>query len=133
MNKNLNPSDIDNYISAFPEPVRKRLKAVRAAIKKSAPKAEEKLSYRMPAYTFKGILVYFAAQKNHIGFYPLTNAIEAFREELSEYKTGRGSIQFPHEKPLPLKLISEIVKFRVIENNEKADLKTKRRESKAKR
>jgi uncharacterized protein YdhG (YjbR/CyaY superfamily) len=123
----MDTSDIDNYISAFPQPVQKRLKAMRAAIRKAAPGALEKLSYKMPAYTYKGMLLYFAAHSNHIGFYPFTTAMKAFKEELSEYKTGKGSVQFPHDKPLPLELISEIVKFRVLENLAKADLKSKKR------
>lgn len=126
----MNTSDIDNYISAFPEPLQKRLKAMRVAIRKAAPGAMEKLSYKMPAYTFKGMLFYFAAHTNHIGFYPFTTAMEAFKEELSEYKTGRGSVQFPHDKPLPLGLISEIVKFRVLENLAKAEMKSKKRQGK---
>jgi uncharacterized protein YdhG (YjbR/CyaY superfamily) len=123
----MDTSDIDNYISAFPTSVQKRLKAMRAAIRKAAPGALEKLSYKMPAYTYKGMLLYFAAHSNHIGFYPFTTAMEAFREELSEYKTGKGSVQFPHDKPLSLELISEIVKFRVLENLAKADFKSKKR------
>ncbi len=127
MKKTMDTSDIDNYIKAFPEPVQKRLKAMRAAIRKAAPKAVEKLSYKMPAYTFKGMLLYFAAHTNHIGLYPFSTAMEAFKEELSEYKSGKGSVQFPHDKPLPLKLISEIVKFRVLENSAKAEMKSKKK------
>ena len=126
----MSSSEIDKYISSFPAPVQKRLKAMKAAIRKAAPEAEEKLSYQMPAFTFKGILVYFAAQKNHIGFYALPSAMIAFKEELSEYKRGKGSIQFPYDKPLPLDLISEMVKFRVLENLARAEAKSKKKKSK---
>ncbi|MCX6333011.1 MAG: DUF1801 domain-containing protein [Bacteroidia bacterium] len=120
------PSNIDEYISGFPEPVQKRLKDIRAAIKKAAPEAREKISYQMPSFTMDGVLVYFAAHSNHIGFYPLTTGIEAFKEELSGYQTSKGTIQFPHNKPLPLSLITKIVKFRAVENLAKAKLKAKK-------
>ncbi len=103
---------------------------MRAAIRKAAPDAEEKLSYQMPAFVQNGILVYFAAFSNHIGLYPMTSAMESFKEELSVYKTGKGSVQFPHEKPLPIDLISEIVKFRVLENLSRAEAKSKKKKSK---
>jgi uncharacterized protein YdhG (YjbR/CyaY superfamily) len=107
---------VDIYIAGFPEETQKQLKQLRATIRKAAPEAEEVISYRMPAYKLQRILVYFAGHKNHIGFYPGVSGISAFKEELSEYKGARGSVQFPIGKPLPLRLISQIVKFRVIEN-----------------
>lgn len=114
------PENIDQYIAQFPGEIQTRLKQIRAIIKKASPDAEEKISYQMPAFYLKGILVYFAAQKNHIGFYPTSSGVAAFKEELAGYQTGKGSIQFPLYKPLPLNLIRDIVKFRIIENIERA-------------
>ena len=113
------PNNIDEYIAGFPAEVQELLEQVRQAIKNVAPQAEEVISYGMPAFKLKGILVWFAAYKNHIGFYPHSSGIAAFKPELSMYKSSKGAIQFPLDKPLPLKLIAEIVKFRVIENMEK--------------
>lgn len=107
---------VDEYISGCPEQIQAKLKELRSAIREAAPEAEETISYRMPAYKLNGVLVYFAAQKNHIGFYPTSSGINAFREELAAYKTSKGAIQFPLDKPIPLKLVSTIVKFRVKEN-----------------
>jgi len=118
-----NINTIDEYLSICPEPIRKSLIELRNTIKKAAPMAEERFSYQMPAFYLNGPLVYFSAQKNHIGFYPTPSGIEAFKEELSGYVTTKGAVRFPYEKPLPLKLISAIVKFRVIENLEREGLK----------
>ena len=115
--------DIDSYIIEQPIEVRERLELLRHAIQTSAPKAEEIISYGMPAFKFHGMLVYFAAFKNHIGFYALPSGNAAFQKELSVYKQGKGSIQFPLDKKLPLTLIKKIVKFRVKENLEKEALK----------
>jgi len=109
-------TSIDEYIATFPEEIRKILKELRSTIKASAPDAEEKFSYGMPTFFLNGNLVHFAAFKTHIGFYPTPSGIEAFKDELSIYKGAKGSVQFPIDKPLPLKLISKIVKFRVAEN-----------------
>ena len=114
----LKPKDVDEYISMFPENIRELLKEIRATIKEAAPEAEEVISYQMPAYRFYGMLIYFAAFKNHIGLYPGVSGIETFKEELSVYKGAKGSVQFPLNKPLPLDLIARIVKFRVRENME---------------
>lgn len=108
---------IDEYISTFPSEVQVRLHELRAAISNEAPNASEKISYGMPTFYLNGNLVHFAAYKNHIGFYPTPSGVEAFSIELSEYKWAKGSVQFPHNKPLPLQLISKIVRFRVKENN----------------
>lgn len=108
--------DIDSYIVEQPIEVRERLEHIRHAIQTTAPKAEEVISYGMPAFKYHGMLVYFAAFKNHIGFYALPSGNAAFQKELSAYKQGKGSIQFPLDKPLPLALIKKIVKFRVKEN-----------------
>jgi uncharacterized protein YdhG (YjbR/CyaY superfamily) len=107
---------IDEYISQFPGEVQERLRELRRVIRAAAPDAEEKLSYRMPAFVLHGNLVYFAAFKNHIGFYPTSSGIEAFKAELAGFKGAKGSVQFPLDKPLPYELISRIVRFRVAEN-----------------
>lgn len=118
-------ANVDEYIAGFPKEIQQLLKAVRATIKKAAPKAEEMISYQMPAYKYYGSLVYFAAFKNHIGFYATPTGHTAFKKELSVYKEGKGSVQFPHNQPLPLALISRIVKFRVKENLERERVKKK--------
>ncbi len=123
MNK---PTDIDDYIAGFPPKVQKLLEQVRGTIQKAAPKAHETISYGMPTFKQDGILVHFAAYTNHIGFYALPSGNTAFQEELSAYKTGKGSIQFPLDKPLPLHLITKIVQFRVAENTVKAAMKKKK-------
>ena len=114
---------IDAYINAQPEEIRPRLEQMRHAIKTVAPKAEEVISYGMPAFKFHGMLVYFAAYRHHIGFYSLPNAHHAFQKELSGYKQGKGSVQFPLDKPLPLTLIKKMVRYRVKENTEKVKKK----------
>jgi uncharacterized protein YdhG (YjbR/CyaY superfamily) len=119
-NKKINHNSIDEYIATFPEEVQKKLHELRAVIKASAPEAEEKISYQMPTYFQNGNLIHFAAFKNHIGLYPTPNGIEAFADELSKYEGGKGSKRFPLNEPLPLDLISRIVKFRVAENQRKA-------------
>ncbi len=116
--------DIDSYIAEQPIEVRERLEHIRRAIQTSAPKAEEMISYGMPAFKYHGMLVYFAAFKNHIGFYALPSGNAEFQKELSGYKQGKGSIQFPLDKPLPLALIKKMVKFRVKENTDKMKLKS---------
>jgi len=119
------PQDVDEYISGYPKEVQKLLRDLRATITKASPKAAEVISYGMPAYKMNGMLLYFAAHKNHIGLYPFRSAIIAFKKELSAYKGAVGTVQFPLDKPLPLGLITRIVKFRVKENQEKAEAKKK--------
>ncbi len=110
---------IDEYINAFPKEVRTVLQTLRQTIKEEAPDAEETIKYGMPTFTLHGNLVYFGAWKKHIGFYPITAAMEASIQELSAYKTsGKGTIQFPLNQPLPLPLIRKIVQFRVKEQLE---------------
>jgi uncharacterized protein YdhG (YjbR/CyaY superfamily) len=116
---------IDEYIRSFPKDIQRILAELRKAIKSAAPDSMESISYRMPSFSFMGPLVYFAAFKNHIGFYPIPNGIKVFQKELAPYKKGKGSVQFPIDKPLPLKLISKIVKFRVAENIKKHQAKLK--------
>ncbi len=123
MNKTAVAKNTDEYIQQFPPEVQALLQKLRGAIKAAAPKAEEVISYQMPAYNYHGMLVYFAAYKNHIGFYPTGSGIEAFKKELSVYKGSKGAVQFPIDKPLPLALIKQIVKFRVQVNLEKEQLK----------
>lgn len=107
---------IEKYISAFPDDTRRTLDEMKATIRAAAPGAEEKISYQMPAFYLQGNLVYFAAFKKHIGFYPTSSGVEAFKRELAPYEVSKGTIRFPLDRPLPLKLISRIVKFRVAEN-----------------
>ncbi len=110
---------VEAYIASFPPATRKLLKQVRSIILKNASEAEESISYNMPGYKLNGVLVYFAGYERHIGFYPMPDAIEAFKKELSVYKSAKGSVQFPLDKPLPVKLITDMVKFRVLQNKEK--------------
>jgi len=117
------PANIDEYIGAFPNDVQEILEKIRATIQKAAPDAKEKISYSMPAFEQNGIVVYFAAFKNHIGLYALPSGHETFKEELSKYKSGKGSVQFPLDQPMPFDLIAKIVKFRVKENLEKTNKK----------
>jgi uncharacterized protein YdhG (YjbR/CyaY superfamily) len=120
-------TSIDEYIATFSEDIQTILQEFRSTIKAAAPDAEEKISYQMPTFALKGNLVHFAAHKNHIGFYPTPTAIQAFKDELSVYEGAKGSVKFPINEPLPLKLISRIVKFRVAENIEKSELKSGKR------
>ena len=119
--------NIDDYIAGFPLDVQKILQKVRATIKRAAPQADETISYQMPTLKLEGNLVHFAAFKNHIGLYPTPSGTERFRKELSSYETGKGSIRFPLDKPIPYDLIAKIVKFRVRENLEKAAARRRKR------
>ena len=110
------PSDIDEYISGFPRATQKLLIQLRAAIKSTAPEAVEVISYGMPAFKLNGMLVWFAAHTNHIGFYPRASGIEMFKTKLTAYKSAKGSVQFPLGKPLPVTLIKKIVRYRATEN-----------------
>jgi uncharacterized protein YdhG (YjbR/CyaY superfamily) len=107
---------IDEYIAGCPAEVRPTLEEIRRVVREAAPEAEERISYAMPAFDLNGILVYFAACKRHIGFYPTSSAMDAFRGDLTGYKTSKGAIQFPLDQPLPLDLIRRIVAFRVQAN-----------------
>lgn len=117
--------NVDEYIAAFPGATQQLLKQMRATIRKAAPDAEEVISYGMPGYKLNGVLVYFAGYENHIGFYSTPTGNDAFTKQLAAYKTGKGSVQFPLDKPLPLALITRIVKFRAKENLLKAKAKKK--------
>ena len=117
---------IDEYIASFPPDIQARLEAMRATIRAAAPDAEEKISYQMPTFFLKGNLVHFAAFKQHIGFYPAPRGIEAFKDELSKYQGSKGAVQFPLDQPLPLDLVSRIVRFRVTENLAAAEAKARK-------
>ena len=120
------PIDVDEYISGYPKDTQKIIEQVRMTIRKAAPGADEVISYGMPAYKLNGMLVWFAAHTKHIGFYPKTTAIATFKKELSGYKGAKGSVQFPFDEPMPLGLISKIVKHRVKENLMKEKMKKKK-------
>ena len=114
------PGTIDAYIAGFPREVQKMLREVRATIKKAAPDAAETIKYGIPTFVLSENLVHFAAFKQHIGFYPTPQGIEKFKDELSHYKGAKGSVQFPLDEPMPLKLIEKIVAFRVKEARAKS-------------
>ena len=120
-------NSVGEYITAFSKETQKLLKELRATIIKTAPNAEEVISYQMPAYKYYGMLVYFAAYKNHIGFYPGVSSIEKFKKEIAVFKSAKGSVQFPLDKPLPLQLVTEMVAFKLKENLNKAAIKTKKK------
>ncbi len=120
------PKNIDEYVAGFQDDVREILQEIRMTIRKAAPSAEETIKYRMPTFTLEGNLVHFAAFKKHIGFYPVPTGIEKFKKELSAYEGGKGSVQFPFDRPIPFDLISKIVKFRVKENLERAAKRKKK-------
>lgn len=113
------PTTISEYIAGFDSPVRLKLEEIRKTIQQAAPQATETINYQIPTFTWNGNLVHFAAFKNHIGFYPTPSGIEAFKKELSGYAGAKGSVQFPLDQPLPLDLITKIVKFRLKQNQEK--------------
>jgi len=119
------PNNIDEYIASFHQSTQEILEQIRATIRNVAPQAVEVISYGMPAFKLNGIVVWFAAYSKHIGFYPKASGIEVFKKELSIYKHAKGSVRFPLDKLLPLDLITEIVKFRVEENRQNAELKKK--------
>ena len=121
-----NAKNIDEYIAAFPPDIQALLEQIRATISKVVPTAEEAIKYAIPTFVLNGRnLVHFAAFKNHIGFYPTPTGIESFKKELSKYKQGKGSVQFPLDEPMPLALITKIVKFNMARNAESIKMKKK--------
>jgi uncharacterized protein YdhG (YjbR/CyaY superfamily) len=120
---NLEIKNIDEYIEVQPDEIRSILQKVRSVIQDAAPEATEKISYGMPTFFLHGNLVHFAANKHHLGFYPAPSGLQAFPMEIAKYKSSKGAVQFPYNQPIPYDLIAEIVKFRVVENLEKAALK----------
>jgi uncharacterized protein YdhG (YjbR/CyaY superfamily) len=125
------PKTIDEYIAGYPKNVQEILEKIRSTIREAAPDAEETINYQIPTFTLKGNLVHFAAFTKHIGFYPTPSGIEKFKQELSGYESAKGSVQFPLDKPIPYDLISQITKFRVKENLEKAEAKGKNKKLKS--
>ena len=120
MKTNTTPANnIDEYIAGFPKEVQAILQKIRSIIRKVAPEAEETIKYQIPTFVLNGNLVHFAAFQKHIGFYPTPSGIEAFKEELSVYKSAKGSVQFPLDAPVPFSLITKIVRFRLRETREK--------------
>lgn len=113
------PITIDTYINTFPKEVQERLQTVRETIHLTIPNAQEEMKWSRPAFVDERILVMFAAFKNHIGFYTTPSSLENFKDELSGFKTGRGSVQLPHDHPLPVKLIRKITEYRAWESKEK--------------
>ena len=107
------PATIDEYIGQFPPEIQKRLQTMRKTIAKAAPKAEEAIKYGIPTFVQNGNVVHFGGFKNHIGFYPAPQGLKAFEKELSKYPGSKGTVQFPHDQPLPLDLVTKITKFRV--------------------
>ena len=119
ISKSAKPKTTTEYVNAAPKQARKKLREMRTCIRAAAPGATESLKWGMPSFSYRRILVTFAAHKNHIGFYPTPSAVKAFSDDLRRFHTARGSIQFPLEKPLPLALIRKITAFRVREAVEK--------------
>jgi uncharacterized protein YdhG (YjbR/CyaY superfamily) len=113
------PTTIDAYIARFPDEVQAVLSKIRAVIREAAPEATEKISYQMPTFYLNGNLVHFGAHTDHIGFYPTPAGIEAFQEELAQYKGAKGSVQFPLDEPMPYELIGRITRYRAEENRKK--------------
>ena len=119
---------VDEYIASFPEETQVKLQELRSTIRAAAPEAEEKISYQMPTFFLKGNLVYYAAWKKHIGFYAIPSANEAFQDELATYTVSKGAVQFPLDQPLPVDLITRMVRFRVAENLARAEAKARKDE-----
>ena len=113
-------ASIDEYIATFPNDIQKKLKELRATIKAAAPKAEEKISYHMPTFALQGNLVYFSVFKKQIGFFGASTADPALNKAMAIYANEKGSLKFPLDQPLPLKLVTKIVKLRVAENVKRA-------------
>lgn len=116
-------NSIDEYIASCPAEIQPALQELRRVIRAAAPEAVERIAYQMPTFALKGNLVHFAVHTNHIGFYPTPSGVEAFKEELSRYKSSKGAVQFPIDSPLPLELIRRIVEYRVAENLKNAEMK----------
>ncbi|WP_276135128.1 iron chaperone [Polluticoccus soli] len=123
METSLKFKTVDEYMRTVPEQALERAEEIRSIIKAAVPQAEEVISYNMPAYKLNSVLVYFAAYKGHIGFYPTASPMVVFKDELTKYKTSKGAIQFPLDKPIPKTLVKNIVKYRIDQDKEKAALK----------
>jgi len=126
-NKLQAPRSIDEYIKQFPPGIQQKLEEIRAVIRSVAPEATEKISYQMPTFYLEGNLVHFAAFQDHISFFPTPSGVEQFSDELRAYKTSKGTIQFPLDKPIPFDLVRRITTFRVAENLAQVDAKLKKK------
>lgn len=120
------PKTIDDYISGFPPEVQEILGKIRQSIRKAAPQAQETISYGIPTFTLRDTyLIYFAAYKKHIAIYPVPGGNGEFKEEVSAYRTGKGTLQFPLDKPIPYNLLRKIVRFSLADNLKRAETKKK--------
>jgi uncharacterized protein YdhG (YjbR/CyaY superfamily) len=118
--KKTTPRTTDEYIAQFPEEIRVLLEGVRKVIKETAPEATERISYGMPGFYQNGMLVWFAGHKSHIGFYPTGEGVEVFKDEFAGYKSSKGAVQFPLDKPIPFELIRKVTRYRVEQNSKKS-------------
>lgn len=116
---NPKPTSVEEYFSWFPQEIWEKLELIRQTIREAVPEAKEVISYHMPAFKTKEVLVYYAATKNHLGFYPTNGPVSEFKKELAAYKTSKGAIQIPYDQPVPVKLIADIAKFRFFQVEEK--------------
>jgi uncharacterized protein YdhG (YjbR/CyaY superfamily) len=123
-------NSVDQYIRSLPPESKEKIIELRSLIKKVAPEAEELISYNMPSFNYYSRLVYYAAFKSHIGFYPMASGIAAFKNDISKFKWAKGSVQFPIDKPLPVALITKIIRYRIKENKEKFELKAMKKKAK---
>lgn len=122
---NPKPTSVEEYFSWFPPEIQSKLRQIQETLRAVLPGAKEVISYHMPAFKTTEVLVYYAAAKNHLGYYPTNSGVEEFRKELAEYVTSKGAIQFPYDKELPLELIAEIAQFRAEQAKLRAELKKK--------
>ena len=123
---NPKPTSVEEYFSWFPPEIQSKLRQIQETLRAVLPSAKEVISYHMPAFKTTEVLVYYAAAKNHLGYYPTNSGVEEFRKELAEYVTSKGAIQFPYDKELPLELIAEIAQFRAEQAKHRAEIKKKR-------
>ncbi|MBN7812517.1 DUF1801 domain-containing protein [Algoriphagus sp. H41] len=123
---NPKPQSVEEYFSWFSGEILEKLQSIRDTLRREIPEAKEVISYHMPAFRTTEVLVYYAVAKNHIGFYPTNSGVSEFKKELAPYQTSKGAIQFPHDRPIPLDLIAEIAKFRLLEAKERAVKKKKK-------
>ena len=124
--QNVNAKNIDEYITAFPQEIQKKMKQIRSLIKKTIPNVEESISYNIPTFKMNGkYVVYFAAYKNFISVYPAPRQDPVFKKELSQYEGGKGTVQFRHDQPIPLDLVKRIIQFRAVQTAEKTKTKVR--------
>lgn len=122
---NPKPTSVEEYFSWFPPEIQSKLRQIQETLRAALPDAKEVISYHMPAFKTTEVLVYYAAAKNHLGYYPTNSGVEEFKKELAEYVTSKGAIQFPYDKELPLDLIAQIAQFRAEQAKHRAELKKK--------